>query len=151
MPVTTTPPTTSPTTFQIDLVQQSFAKVMPIAEQAAALFYGRLFDIAPEVRPFFKGDVSAQGRKLMTTLALVIGSLRNLAGIMPAVEALAVKHVGYGVEPSHYAKVGEALLWTLERGLGPDFTPEVKAAWSHTYGALSGAMISAAYGRSAAA
>ncbi len=87
----------------------------------------------------------------MTTLALVVGSLRNLASVMPAVESLAVKHVSYGVKPAHYGQVGEALLWTLERGLGPDFTPEVKAAWAQTYRALSGAMIAAAYGNRAAA
>ncbi len=140
-----------PTAAQIELVRDSFAKVVPIADQAAILFYGRLFEIAPEVRPFFKGELAEQGRKLMTTLALVVGSLRNLASVMPAVESLAVKHVSYGVEPAHYGQVGEALLWTLERGLGPDFTPEVKAAWAQTYRALSGAMIAAAYGNRAAA
>ena len=121
---------------QIALVQSSFAKVVPIAETAASLFYGRLFEVAPEVKPFFKGDMTGQGRKLMTTLNLVIASLRNLQSIMSAVETLAVKHVAYGVEPDHYAKVGDALLWTLEKGLGPDFTEETRAAWAATYGAL---------------
>ena len=130
---------------QIALVQSSFAKVVPIAETAAELFYGRLFEVAPDVKPLFKGDMKGQGRKLMTTLNLVIASLRNLQSIMPAVETLAVKHVAYGVEPVHYAKVGEALLWTLEKGLGPDFTRETRDAWAATYGALSGAMIAAAY------
>jgi hemoglobin-like flavoprotein len=144
-----TPPV--PNAAQIELVRESFVKVVSIAEQAAQLFYDRLFEIAPEVRPMFKGDIASQGRKLMTTLAVVVGSLEDLASIMPSVESLAVKHVSYGVKAAHYEQVGAALLWTLEKGLGPDFTSETKAAWAQTYGALSDAMIAAAYGGQSAA
>ena len=97
---------------------RSFEKVKPIAADAAALFYGRLFEIAPEVKPLFKGDIKEQGKKLMTTLAVVVNGLDNLPSILPAASALAKKHVSYGVKPGHYAPVGAALLWTLERGLG---------------------------------
>ena len=136
---------------QIKAVQESFAKVVPISEQAAALFYGRLFEIAPSVKPLFRGDMKEQGHKLMATLAVVVGGLSNLQAILPAASALAKRHVGYGVSAAHYAPVGEALLWTLERGLGPDWTPELAAAWSTAYGILSTYMIDEAYGRSAAA
>ena len=136
---------------QIKAVQESFAKVAPISEQAAALFYGRLFEIAPSVKPLFRGDMKEQGRKLMATLAVVVGGLTNLEAILPAASALAKRHVGYGVSAAHYAPVGEALLWTLERGLGADWTPELAAAWSAAYGLLSTYMIDEAYGRSAAA
>lgn len=132
-------------TEQIDLVRSSFAKVVPIRDAAAGLFYGRLFEIAPQVKPLFKGDMSEQGRKLMATLAVVVDGLADLAAIMPAVEALAVKHVEYGVRPEHYALVGEAFLWTLEQGLGADFTPETRTAWATAYATLSDAMIAAAY------
>jgi hemoglobin-like flavoprotein len=135
----------APTQQQIMLVQSSFAKVAPIGETAAQLFYARLFDIAPDVKPFFKSDMTGQGRKLMTTLTLVVASLRDLDSIMPAVQALAVKHVAYGVVPAHYDKVGEALLWTLEKGLGDDFSEEIRQAWRITYGTLSSAMITTAY------
>ncbi len=127
----------------IDLVQSSFAKVVPIKEAAAELFYGRLFEIAPEVKPLFKGDMKEQGRKLMMTLGVVVNGLKDLPSIVPAAEALAVKHNAYGVEPAHYEVVGAALLWTLEQGLGPDFTPATKAAWTSAYGTLSGVMIAA--------
>ncbi len=136
---------------QIKAVQESFAKVAPISEQAAALFYGRLFEIAPAVKPLFRGDMKEQGRKLMATLAVVVGGLSNLETILPAASALAKRHVGYGVSAAHYAPVGEALLWTLERGLGSDWTPQLAAAWSTAYGILSTYMIDEAYGRSAAA
>lgn len=136
---------------QIKAVQESFSKVVPIAEQAAALFYGRLFEIAPAVKPLFRGDMKEQGRKLMATLAVVVGGLSNLQAILPAASALAKRHVGYGVSAADYAPVGAALLWTLERGLGPDWTPELAAAWSTAYGVLSAYMIDEAYGRSAAA
>ena len=136
---------------QVEMVQQSFSKVAPIADQAAALFYGRLFEIAPEVKPLFRGDMKEQGKKLMGTLAVVVGGLKNLEAILPAASALAKKHVGYGVEASHYTPVGAALLWTLEKGLGPDWTPEVATAWTTAYTTLSGYMISQAYGESAPA
>jgi nitric oxide dioxygenase len=136
---------------QVKLVQDSFASVAPIAEQAAALFYGRLFEIAPEVKPLFKGDITEQGRKLMATLAVVVNGLSNLQSILPAASALAKRHVAYGVEPGHYAPVGEALLWTLERGLGQGWTQELAAAWAAAYTTLSQFMVGEAYGRPAAA
>lgn len=136
---------------QVKLVQESFAKVVPIADQAAALFYGRLFEIAPEVKPLFRGDMKEQGRKLMTTLAVVVNGLSRLEAILPAASALAKKHVGYGVKPADYTPVGAALLWTLERGLGPAWTPQLAAAWTDAYTTLSGFMIGEAYGRTEAA
>jgi nitric oxide dioxygenase len=139
------------TPHQIKLIQDSFAMVAPISEQAAALFYGRLFEIAPEVKPLFKGDMTEQGRKLMATLAVVVNGLANIESILPAASALAKRHVVYGVEPRHYAPVGEALLWTLERGLGSGWTPELAGAWTAAYTTLSQFMIGEAYGRSVAA
>jgi hemoglobin-like flavoprotein len=136
---------------QIKAIQESFAKVAPISEQAAALFYGRLFEIAPNVKPLFRGDMKEQGRKLMATLATVANGLSDLPSILPAASALAKRHVEYGVQAEDYAPVGEALLWTLERGLGPQWTPDVKAAWAAAYAVLSEYMIGEAYGRSAAA
>jgi nitric oxide dioxygenase len=138
------------TPHQIGLVQASFTKIAPMADTAASLFYGRLFEIAPEVEPLFKGDIAEQGRKLMATLGVVVRGLTNLDAILPAARTLALRHVGYGVRPEHYGPVGEALVWTLERGLQADFTPELRDAWVTAYGALSGAMAAAAYGPSAA-
>ena len=136
---------------QVDLVQSSFAKVAPIAETAAGLFYNRLFEIEPQTKALFHVDIAEQGRKLMTTLGVVVRGLKNLDAILPAAKALAVKHVAYGITAAHYKPVGEALIWTLEQGLGPDFTPEVKDAWLSAYGALSGVMIAEAYGKEVAA
>jgi hemoglobin-like flavoprotein len=136
---------------QIKLIQDSFAKVAPISEQAAALFYGRLFEIAPDVKPLFRGDMQEQGRKLMATLATVANGLSDLPSILPAASALAKRHVAYGVKANDYAPVGEALLWTFERGLGAQWTPDVKAAWATAYVMLSEYMIGEAYGGSAAA
>lgn len=127
------------------LVQQSFAKVAPIADQAAEIFYGRLFAIAPQVRPMFKGDMTQQGAKLMKTLALAVNGLDRLEELVPVLEKLGRDHVPYGVEEGHYALVGEALLWTLEQGLGDDFTAETREAWSVAYQTLAGVMINAAY------
>jgi nitric oxide dioxygenase len=128
---------------EISLVRATFAQVVPIRTQAAALFYERLFEIAPQVKPLFKGDMQAQGAMLMSAIALVVHGLDRLEAILPQVELLARRHVGYGVEESHYAVVGDALLWTLEKGLGAAFTPEVRAAWASAYGLLAGAMIEA--------
>jgi nitric oxide dioxygenase len=134
----------------IKLVQESFAKVAPISEKAAVLFYGRLFEIAPQVRAMFPDDMTEQRKKLMAMLAIVVNGLTNLPAILPAASALAKRHVTYGAEAAHYPVVGEALLWTLEQGLGPSWTPEVAAAWTAAYTTLSGFMISEAYGQKAA-
>ena len=136
---------------QVALIQRSFAKVAPIAGEAAALFYGRLFEIAPEVKPLFHGDMKEQGRKLMATLAVVVNGLTNLESILPAASALAKKHVAYGVKAEHYVPVGVALLWTLERGLGAEWTSDLAAAWTEAYTLLSEYMIDEAYGRREAA
>jgi nitric oxide dioxygenase len=136
---------------QIKAIQESFAKVAPISEQAAALFYGRLFEIDPAIKPLFHGDMTEQGRKLMATLAVVVNNLSNLGAVLPAVSALAKRHVAYGVKPAHYTPVGEALLWTLRQGLGASWAPELAAAWAAAYGVLSEYIIAEAYGRSAAA
>jgi nitric oxide dioxygenase len=136
---------------QVKLVQQSFAKVAPISETAAVLFYDRLFEIAPQVKAMFPADMTEQRKKLMATLAVVVNGLGNLESILPAASALARRHVSYGARAEHYPAVGAALLWTLEKGLGDAWTPETAAAWTAAYGALSGFMISEAYGRPQAA
>jgi hemoglobin-like flavoprotein len=136
---------------QVKSIQASFAKVAPIADAAAALFYNRLFEIAPEVKPLFRGDMTEQGRKLMKTLIIVVNGLGNLQTILPAASALAKNHVAYGVKSSHYTPVGEALLWTLQHGLGSDWTPELAGAWSTAYTTIANFMIAEAYGRQAAA
>jgi hemoglobin-like flavoprotein len=136
---------------QVTLVQQSFAKVAPISETTAVIFYDRLFEIAPSVKPMFPADMTEQRKKLMATLAVVVGGLGNLESILPAASALATRHVSYGAKAEHYPVVGAALLWTLEKGLGDSWTPEVAAAWTAAYGTLSGFMISQAYGRPQAA
>lgn len=130
---------------KIELVQSSFAKVVPIADAAAGLFYGRLFEIAPEVKPLFKGDMKEQGKKLMATLNVAVQSLTNLPALVPVLEKLAKGHVPYGVKPEHYDKVGAALLWTLEQGLGDAWTAETAEAWTETYTLVASTMIAAAY------
>jgi hemoglobin-like flavoprotein len=136
---------------QVKLVQESFAKVAPISETAAELFYGRLFEIAPQVKAMFPDDMTEQRKKLMATLAYVVNGLGNLDSILPAASALATRHVSYGAKKEHYPVVGTALLWTLEKGLGDAWTPDVAEAWSTAYATLSGFMISQAYGRAQAA
>jgi hemoglobin-like flavoprotein len=136
---------------QVNLVQQSFAKVAPISDQAAVLFYDRLFEMAPSVKSMFPSDLSEQRKKLMATLAVVVNGLGRLESVLPAASALAKRHVSYGAKPEHYPVVGGALLWTLEKGLGDAWTPEVADAWKTAYGTLSGFMISEAYGRPQAA
>jgi hemoglobin-like flavoprotein len=136
---------------QVKLVQQSFAKVAPISETAAILFYDRLFEVAPKVKAMFPADMTEQRRKLMATLAAVVNGLGNLESVLPAASALAKRHVSYGARAEHYPVVGAALLWTLEKGLEDGWTPEVAEAWTAAYGTLSGFMISEAYGQPQAA
>jgi len=136
---------------QIALVQQSFSKVAPISEAASKLFYDRLFEVAPSVRAMFPEDMTEQRKKLMGMLAAVVSGLSNLETILPAASALAKRHVAYGAKAEHYPVVGATLLWTLEKGLGEAWTPELATAWTDVYGVLSGYMISEAYGPTAQA
>ncbi|HYH38736.1 MAG TPA: globin family protein [Azospirillum sp.] len=136
---------------QIALIRDSFKRVVPIRDQAADLFYTRLFEIAPETRSLFKGDIRTQGVKLMAALTMVVNSLDRLESILDAVQAMARRHVHYGVTEAQYDTVGEALLWTLRKGLGDAFTVETELAWATAYGALSGVMIAVAREEAAAA
>lgn len=129
---------------QIKLIQSSFAKVRPIAGTAGALFYERLFSLDPALRPMFKGDIAEQSRKLMLTLETVVDSLNDLDAIVPDVRALGIRHKAYGVKDRDYGTVGEALLWTLEQGLGEAFTPETREAWTAAYMLIAQTMQDAA-------
>ena len=133
------------TPHQIELVQSSFAKVVPIEDKAGELFYGRLFALDPSLRPMFPEDLSDQIQKLMQTLAVAVNGLTKLETIVPVVQELGRRHVGYGVKDEHYDTVGEALLWTLEQGLGPAFTAETREAWTACYGLVASTMKEAAH------
>lgn len=133
----------------ITLVQESFEKVKPIAATAAEIFYTKLFELDPSLKPLFptnkEGAMVEQGNKLMTMLGAAVAGLSNLEALIPVLQGLGKRHVEYKVEPSHYDTVGAALLGTLEAGLGDAFTPEVKEAWASVYGTMSTVMIEAAY------
>jgi hemoglobin-like flavoprotein len=129
---------------QIQIVKTSFAAVAPIAEQAGMMFYDRLFTVDPSLRPLFKGDIKKQSRALMRMIAVAVNGLDQLDTIVPAVQALGVRHAGYGVTNAHYDTVAGALLWTLGQGLGDTFTPEVEAAWVEAYTLLATTMQAAA-------
>lgn len=128
---------------QIDLVQDSFAAVAPMTDAAAADFYRRLFELAPDVKPLFRHDMAAQGRKLFLTLATVVDALDRLEAIVPVARELAIRHVAYGAKEHHYAAVGSALIETLRDGLGPAFDAPTEAAWASAYAILSQTMLQA--------
>jgi hemoglobin-like flavoprotein len=128
---------------QTKLVQDSFRSVAPIADAAAGMFYARLFELDPQLSRLFKGDPKEQGRKLMQMIGAAVRGLDDLEKLVPVVQNLGRRHVGYGVMPGHYETVGSALLWTLEQGLGAAFTPQVEAAWLETYTLLANTMMEA--------
>ena len=114
---------------QITLVQSSFSKVEPIAEQAADIFYNKLFEYDPKLKPLFKSDIKAQGQKLMATLKVATSGLNDLDSLVPVLHKLAERHVNYGVKAADFTPVGNALLYALQQGLGNQFTDEVRQAW----------------------
>jgi len=130
---------------QVSQVQTSWAHVVPIADQAADLFYDRLFELDPSLRRMFKEDMRAQKRALVGMLAVVVNGLGKLDTIVPAVQQLGSRHATYGVQDSHYATVGSALLWTLEQGLGDRFQPQTREAWTAAYTLLADTMKAAAH------
>lgn len=130
---------------QIILVQESFAKVAPISEKAAEIFYARLFEYDPSLKPLFKKGMKTQGKMLMSALTMAVESLTHLNTLVPELEELAMRHVQYGVKPQDYTPVGNALLYTLKQGLGDEFTPEVRQAWVDTFRLLATVMKKHAY------
>jgi hemoglobin-like flavoprotein len=125
---------------QKQLVRDSFAKLVPIADDAAALFYQRLFTLDPKLKALFTHDMKEQGRKLMSMIGTAVAQLDKVEALVPVLRELGKRHVGYGVRDSDYDTVATALLWTLEQGLGADFTPALKDAWTACYGVLAGEM-----------
>ena len=137
---------------QKKLIQDTWTQVVPIADQAAAIFYQRLFEIDPSTRPLFNTtDMAQQRKKLLQILSVAVSSLDNLGALAKTVEDLGRRHAGYGVKDAHYDSVGVALLWTLEQGLGAAWTPEAAVAWKEVYGLLSGIMRNAQRAASAKA
>lgn len=128
---------------EIAIVQSDWEKVVPIANQAATLFYDRLFTLDPSLRTLFVSDLEEQKTKLVKMLTLVVRGLDKLGDLVPAVQSLGRRHVGYGVQAQHYDTVGAALLWTLKQGLGDGFDAQHEAIWAKTYGVLAKAMIEA--------
>lgn len=129
---------------QIELVTSSWEQVLPIKETAADLFYNKLFELDPELRPLFKDDIKVQGERLMNMIDVAVKALNRLTDVVPAIQAMGRRHKDYGVQESHYDTVAGALLWTLEQGLGEAFTAEVKDAWTQVYTVLATTMITAA-------
>src|SRR5262249_31637128 len=129
---------------QKELVQETFATIAPIADDAAALFYRRLFEIDPSLQRMFRGDMVEQRMKLMQMLTAAVKGLDRLDELVPAGEALGRRRATYGVADAHYDTVGAALLWTLEKRLGAAFTTEVREAWATVYGLLATTMKEAA-------
>ena len=125
---------------QIELVRATWRQVEPVADHAAALFYTRLFHLDPSLRSLFAGDMEEQGRKLMAMIGFAVNGLSRLDSLRPGLHALGQRHAGYGVREEHYDMVASALLWTLQRALGPVFDPETRAAWIAAYTALSSVM-----------
>ena len=132
------------TPHQVELVQSSWEKVVPIAGDAAKLFYGRLFEVAPQVRTLFKHDVEEQGKKLMTIVTTVVRGLKHFDRLEMTVWQLGRRHVAYGAVEAHYNVVADVLLWTLQQGLGAAFTAEVRQAWEAALGIIAGVMIGGA-------
>ncbi|MBT9505644.1 globin family protein [Rhodoferax sp.] len=130
---------------QIQLVQSTFNSVRPIAGVAAQLFYDQLFELDPSLRSLFKGDITRQGQMLMSMLGTAVNGLSKLETLVPVVHQLGIRHAGYGVRTEHYDTVGSALLWTLEKGLGNEFTPAARAAWTVAYALLAQTMQAGAH------
>lgn len=128
------------TTDQVHLIRKSFATLARHEHVAALIFYRRLFEIAPELRPIFKGDIEEQSKKLLEMLAVLIAMLEKPYGLELELKAMGARHAGYGVKDEHYAFVGAALLGMLAEALGENFTPEVRAAWTALYGAVEATM-----------
>jgi hemoglobin-like flavoprotein len=128
---------------KLKLIRLSLLKIMSNKVAVGRIFYDRLFVIAPDTRALFKEDIDTQSRKLIDSLSLAISSVENPVALTAMLQTLATRHQHYGVTKEHYAKVGEALVYTLETAFGQDLTPQLRAAWIELYGAVSSTMMAA--------
>ncbi len=130
---------------QIAVVKATWAKVVPISEFASRLFYDRLFETSPHLAPMFYGvDLVSQRQKLVKAINMVVMSLERIDTLIPTIRELGHRHLSYGAEESHYGEVGAALLWTLETGLGEDWSLEAETAWTNAYQLLASVMLEGA-------
>lgn len=129
---------------QIRLVQESFARIVPIRDRVTGLIYERLFELDPGLRAMFRGDMARQRSRFALALAMMVHGLKNQGAIIPVLQELGRRHAGYGVRPGHYATLREALFWALERTFGDDFTPELREAWTRAYDLATSTMLEAA-------
>ena len=118
---------------QIALVRLSFAKVTGRELEAGRIFYQRLFELAPETRALFGNDMDAQAQKVMHMFGIAVGMLNDRQALMIVLESLGRRHSRYGAREEHFDKVGEAMIWTLEKICGDDLTPQVKQCWIAAY------------------
>lgn len=125
---------------QIELIRRNWARLLPIKDQVARLFYARLFELDPDLRKLFRNDMQVQGRKLMSMINVAVASLDRFEALTPELQDLGRRHAGYGARPEYYEKVREALLWALEQALGGAFTPAAREAWEQTYVLLARTM-----------
>lgn len=128
----------------VRLVKESWAKILPSADQVGDLLYARLLETYPELDPIFKGDFTEQGRKLMAMIGHAVDGLDDFALMVPALISLGTRHRDYGVQEDDYPKLADALIWTLQQGLGDDFTPELVVAWVGVYRTLTDTMLAGA-------
>ena len=127
---------------EIELVRNTWNPVAADRDGSAALFYGRLFQVAPEVIPLFNGDMRSQGRKLMQMIGVAVHNMHRLEELLPALRRLGARHRTYGARPEHYPVVEAALMAMLTEALGHAFTDEAKTAWEKTYRTVATAMLS---------
>jgi nitric oxide dioxygenase len=131
------------TSRQIELIENSWDYVLLNVEEAGSIFYKKLFELRPELRTLFKGDLKSQAQKLTSMITFLVHKLNNLQDVKSDIIALGKRHKNYQVKPGHYETVGQALLWTLEQGLGKDWNDELRTAWLELYTLLSKIMIAA--------
>lgn len=129
---------------QIDAIRNSFSAVRPHADAMADEFYDELFRLDPNTRLMFRSDLADQKKKLMATLSVVVNSIDRLHDIIGIVKSLGMRHAGYGVEPSHFASVGLALIHAIDNTLTEHTLERIdeqgREAWFEAFQVLASVM-----------
>jgi methyl-accepting chemotaxis protein len=129
----------------LDALETSFDLVAPKGDELVEIFYARLFETAPSVKPLFAStDMSHQRTMLLSALVLLRKSLRDVDSIVPALKRMGARHVGYGAAPAHYPVVGEVLIGSMAEIAGPAWEPRFERAWGEAFAVVAGAMLEGA-------
>ncbi|MFN3317033.1 MAG: globin domain-containing protein [Raineya sp.] len=127
---------------QKNLVKQSFPKILAGTLSSSTILYEKLFELVPDAKDLFKNtSLDRQSQMLIAAIGKIVKSIDNWDTVKPDLEAIAARHVNYGLSPEHFVFFGQALMYMFKSSLQDNWTKELEDAWKAVYQNVSEVMI----------